>query len=104
MSRDVIEAELESRLESVPAELSHVKPGEELFVTFGTKSVEDFIVTWLESAERLGLSPLFVGALGSRTCVPCKRRGVPSMLLKGNSVLKNRVESFIKASVSGSRR
>ena len=27
----------------------------------------------------------------------CKRRGVPSMLLKGNSVLKNRVESFIKA-------
>ena len=38
VSRDVIEAELESRLESVPPELSHVKRGEELFVTFGTKS------------------------------------------------------------------
>ena len=97
VSRDVIEAELESRLESVPPELSHVKPGEDLFVTFGTKSVEDFIVTWLESAERLGLSPLFVGALDEDMHAFCKRRGVPSMLLKGNSVLKNRVESFIKA-------
>ena len=83
VSRDVIEAELESRLESVPPELSHVKPGEELFVTFGTKSVEDFIVTWLESAERLGLSPLFVGALDEDMHAFCKRRGVPSMLLKG---------------------
>jgi len=30
------------------------KPGQTLFVTFATKSVEDFVVTWLESAARLG--------------------------------------------------
>ena len=45
VSRDVIEAELESRLESVPPAFP-CQAGEELFVTFGTKSVEDFIVTW----------------------------------------------------------
>ena len=97
VSKDVIDAELEARVDSIPPELAHVRPGQELFVTFATKSVEDFVVTWLESAERLGLSPLFVGALDEEMRAFCERRNVPTMLLKGNSVLKNRGDAFIKA-------
>ena len=97
VSKDVIDAELEARVDSIPPELAHVRPGQELFVTFATKSVEDFVVTWLESAERLGLSPLFVGALDEEMRAFCERRDVPTMLLKGNSVLKNRGDAFIKA-------
>ena len=97
VSQNVITAELETKLESIPPELEHVKPGETLFVTFATKSVEDFVVTWLESAKRLKLSPIFVGALDEGMHEFCKQRGVPTMLLKGNTVLKNRGASFIKA-------
>jgi len=44
----VISGELDAALEAggIPPELAHVKPGQTLFVTFATKSVEDFVVTW----------------------------------------------------------
>lgn len=97
VDKNVIDKELEARLESRPPELDHVQPGEELFVTFGTASVTDFVQNWLESADKLGLSPLFVGALDEDMYEWCKKRGVPSMLLKGNTVLKNRGQQFITA-------
>ena len=97
VSQNVIDSELNSKLESIPDELSHVKPGETLFVTFATKSVEDFVITWLDSAKRLKLEPIFVGALDEGMYEFCKKRGVPTMLLKGNTVLRNRGASFIKA-------
>lgn len=97
VDKNVIDKELEARLENKPTELSHVGPGEELFVTFGTASVTDFVQNWVESANELGLSPLFVGALDEDMYEWCKKRGVPSMLLKGNTVLKNRGQSFITA-------
>jgi hypothetical protein len=97
VSQSVISDELNTKLESVPPELAHVRPGDTLFVTFATKSVEDFVVTWLESARRLGLEPVFVGALDQGMYDFCKARGVPTMLLKGNSVLRGRGADFIKA-------
>ena len=97
VDKNVIDKELEARLESKPPELDHVQPGEELFVTFGTASVTDFVQNWLESADKLGLSPLFVGALDEDMYEWCRKRGVPSMLLKGNTVLKNRGQQFITA-------
>ena len=97
VDKNVIDKELEARLGSRPPELDHVQPGEELFVTFGTASVTDFVQNWLESADKLGLSPLFVGALDEDMYEWCKKRGVPSMLLKGNTVLKNRGQQFITA-------
>ena len=91
-------SELDSKLESVPDELSAiVRPGQELFVTFATWSVKDFVVNWLASAEKLDLRPIFVGALDEEMRAFCAARGVPTMLLKGNSVLKNRAKSFITA-------
>jgi hypothetical protein len=91
-------SELESKLESIPSELSKiVRPGEELFVTFATWSVKDFVVNWLKSADALNLKPVFVGALDEEIRDFCVKRGVPTMLLKGNSVLKNRNKSFITA-------
>ena len=91
-------SELESKLESIPSELSKiVRPGEELFVTFATWSVKDFVVNWLKSADALHLKPVFVGALDEEIRDFCVKRGVPTMLLKGNSVLKNRNKSFITA-------
>ena len=89
--------ELEEKINSIPPELSHVKPGQELFVTFATGSVKDFVVNWLRSAADLNLSPLFVGALDDDMFQYCKENNIPSMLLKGNSVLQNRKKSFITA-------
>ena len=60
VSQNIITADLNTKLDSIPPELEHVKPGETLFVTFATKSVEDFVTTWLESAKRLKLEPIFV--------------------------------------------
>ena len=45
-------SELDSKLESIPDELSAiVRPGQSLFVTFATWSVKDFVVNWLASAR-----------------------------------------------------
>ena len=90
-------SELEVLSDTIPPELAHVKPGETLFVTFGTISVKDFVVNWLRSAEALRLAPLFVGALDDEMYRYCVANKIPSMLLKGNSVLKNRKSEFITA-------
>ena len=68
VSQNVISADLNTKLDFVPPELEHVKPGGTLFVTFATKSVEDFVVTWLESAKRLKLEPIFVARPVLFTC------------------------------------
>jgi hypothetical protein len=91
-------SELDSKLESIPDELSAiVRPGQSLFVTFATWSVKDFVVNWLASAEKLNLRPIFVGALDEAIRDFCVARGVPTMLLKGNSVLNDRKKAFITA-------
>ena len=77
VDKNVIDKELEARLESKPPELSHVGPGEELFVTFGTASVTDFVQNWVKSANELGLSPLFVGALDEDMYEWCKKCNSP---------------------------
>ena len=41
--------------------------------------------------------PCSAGALDQGMYDFCKEKGVPTMLLKGNTVLKNRGQSFIKA-------
>ena len=47
--------------------------------------------------ERLDLRPIFVGALDEAIRDFCVARGVPTMLLKGNSVLNDRKKAFITA-------
>ena len=66
-------------------------------MTFATASVKDFVTTWLSSAKKLGLSPIFVGALDQGMYDYCRQHGVPSMKLTGATVLQGRGASFIKA-------
>eukprot|EP01065_Artemidia_motanka_P036822 TRINITY_DN4485_c0_g1_i2.p1 TRINITY_DN4485_c0_g1~~TRINITY_DN4485_c0_g1_i2.p1 ORF type:complete len:689 (+),score=169.44 TRINITY_DN4485_c0_g1_i2:61-2127(+) len=82
----------------VPPELRHVARGNQsyLFVTFGTASVSDFVWNWLAHLRRLGLGPYFVGALDERMRDACRERGVPTMLLSGNTILRKRGAKFIQ--------
>ncbi|OUS46581.1 nucleotide-diphospho-sugar transferase-domain-containing protein [Ostreococcus tauri] len=89
--------ELNTKMETVPEELKAIgiEAGDELFVTFGTASVQDFVFNWVAAAKKLNLKPIFVGALDEEMHELCKRAGVPSMLLTGRSVLLDRDAKFI---------
>lgn len=89
--------ELDKKMSSVPDELRAlgIGAGDELFVTFGTASVKDFVFNWIAAAKKLNLTPIFIGALDEELHALCKRAGVPSMLLTGISVLANRDQNFI---------
>ena len=81
--------ELAGVVRETPEALSHAKPGESLFVTFATWSVKDFVVNWSESADALNCRPSSSARWTRRFATFACERGVPTMLLKGNSVLKN---------------
>ena len=91
--------ELQKKMDVVPEVLRRMrlKPGQEMFVTFGTHSVKDFVFNWIEATKRLKLEPIFVGALDEKMHEACVNAGVPSMLLTGRSVLEQRDETFITA-------
>ena len=87
--------EIEAKLEGVPDALKHIKPGEQLFVTFGTASVKDFVFNWVAATKALALEPIFVGALDEEMFELCKGAKIPSMLLTGRSILEARNSEFI---------
>ena len=89
--------DLDRKMSTVPDELREIGigAGDELFVTFGTASVKDFVFNWVAATRRLNLKPIFVGALDEEMHDLCKRAGVPSMLLTGISVLADRDQKFI---------
>ena len=91
--------ELQKKMDVTPEVLRRMrlKPGQEMFVTFGTHSVKDFVFNWIEATKRLKLEPIFVGALDEKMYEACVNAGVPSMLLTGRSVLEQRDETFITA-------
>ena len=63
---DAAKMELGKKMEHVPEELRRVgaKAGGEMFVTFGTASVKDFVLqVGRAAAKKLSLEPIFVGAL-----------------------------------------
>ena len=94
---DAAKMELGKKMEHVPEELRRVgaKAGGEMFVTFGTASVQDFVFNWAAAAKKLSLEPIFVGALDEEMHTLCVKAGIPSMLLTGRSVLDNRDQEFI---------
>ena len=91
--------ELQKKMDVVPEVLREMalKPGQEMFVTFGTHSVKDFVFNWIEATKRLKLEPIFVGALDEKMYEACVEARIPSMLLTGRSVLEQRDETFITA-------
>ena len=94
---DAAKKELDKKMEHVPEELRRVgaKAGGEMFVTFGTASVKDFVFNWAAAAKKLSLEPIFVGALDEEMHTLCVKAGIPSMLLTGRSVLEDRDQEFI---------
>ena len=94
---DAARSELDEKMREVPEELRAlgVKAGDELFVTFGTASVKDFVFNWVAAARKINLGPIFVGALDDDMHRLCVEAGIPSMLLTGRSVLAARKEHFM---------
>ena len=94
---DAAKSELDERMHEVPEELRAlgVKAGDELFVTFGTASVKDFVFNWVAAARKIKLEPIFVGALDDDMHRLCVEAGIPSMPLTGRSVLATRKEQFM---------
>lgn len=80
----------------VPPALEGLKEGQEIFVTFGTSSVRDFVYNWLIHTRERGLSPRIVGSLDDGMKELCEGWGAPSILLRGHSVLDRREVTFLR--------